>query len=110
MPRLARAQPPVASFDVETFLVEHGEARTKRYAKGAVLFTQGGQAQSVFYLREGAIKLLVLSASGKEAVVAMLSSGDFLGEGCLAGQPLRMATGTAVVPVSALRVPKQQMA
>jgi CRP-like cAMP-binding protein len=63
----------------------------------------------VFYVQEGGIKLSVLSSTGKEAVVAMLGPGDFFGEGCLAGQPLRMGTATAVMRTALLRVPKRDM-
>ena len=73
------------------------------------MFAQGGQATSVFYIQAGGVKLSVLSSSGKEAVVAMLGPGDFFGEGCLAGQPLRMGTATAVVATSVLRIQKREM-
>ena len=74
---------------------------------GATVFVQGAQANSVFYLQEGGVKLSVLSSSGKEAVVAMLGPGDFFGEGCLAGQPVRMGTAAAVVmPTTVLRIPR----
>ena len=63
----------------------------------------------MFYLQEGGVKLSALSAAGKEAVVAMLGPGDFLGEGCLAGQTLRMGTAVAIVPTRALRVPRANM-
>jgi CRP-like cAMP-binding protein len=106
-PKQPALPPP---FDVQAFLKEHHiPARTVRYARGAVLFGQGSPANSVFYLQEGGVKLAVLSSAGKEAVVAMLGPGDFLGEGCLAGQPLRMATASAVLPTSALRVQKPEM-
>ena len=74
-----------------------------------MVFAQGSQANSVFYIQTGDVKLSVLSAAGKEAVVAMLGPGDFFGEGCLAGQMLRMATATAVAPTSVLRIPKTEM-
>jgi len=84
-------------------------ARTVRFATGAVVFAQGAQANSVFYVQEGGVKLSVLSSAGKEAVVAMLGRGDFLGEGCLAGQPVRMGTATAVIGTALLRIPKRAM-
>jgi CRP/FNR family cyclic AMP-dependent transcriptional regulator len=83
--------------------------RNMRFARGAVVFAQGTQANSVFYTLEGGIKLSVLSSAGKEAVVAILGPGDFFGEGCLAGQSLRMGTATAVVPTVALRIQKRDM-
>ena len=63
----------------------------------------------MFYLQDGGVKLSVLSSAGREAVVAMLGEGDFFGEGCLAGQPVRMGTATAVVPTSVLRIQKREM-
>ena len=101
------AQP---TFDVQSFLKSAGvSARMVRFAAGAVVFAQGAQANSVFYVQEGGATLSVLSSAGKEAVVAMLGPGDFFGEGCLAGQPLRMGTATAVVPSSLLRIAKRDM-
>jgi len=97
-------------FDVATFLDSAGVSRRiVRFAQGAVVFAQGAQANSVFYVQEGGVKLSVLSESGKEAVVAILGPGDFFGEGCLAGQPLRMGSATTVVPTTALRIPKAEM-
>jgi CRP/FNR family transcriptional regulator, cyclic AMP receptor protein len=102
------ATPP--AFDVPAFLRSaRVSARTVRFATGAVVFAQGAQANSVFFVQEGGIKLSVLSSAGKEAVVAMLGPGDFLGEGCLAGQPLRMGTATAVMHSALLRIPKRDM-
>jgi CRP/FNR family cyclic AMP-dependent transcriptional regulator len=107
-PPPARPTPPV--FDVQAFLKSARLApRTVRFAPGAVVFAQGAQANSVFYVQEGGIKLSVLSSAGKEAVVAMLGPGDFFGEGCLAGQPLRMGTATAVMRTALLRIPKRDM-
>ena len=63
----------------------------------------------MFYVQQGGVKLSVLSSAGKEAVVAMLGPGDFFGEGCLAGQPLRMGTATAMMPTALLRVQKREM-
>ncbi len=83
--------------------------RSVRFAAGATVFVQGAQANSVFYLQHGGVKLAVLSASGKEAVVAMLGAGDFFGEGCLAGQAVRMSTAAAVIATTVLRIPKGEM-
>lgn len=99
-----------APFDVQAFLAAAKvPSRTVRVATSATVFAQGSQASSVFYLLQGGVKLAVLSASGKEAVVAMLGPGDFLGEGCLAGQQLRMGTAKAVVPTVLLRIQKKDM-
>src|SRR6187551_603378 len=107
--RLPAATTPPA-FDVPAFLKSaRMSSRTVRFATGAVVFAQGAQANSVFYVQEGGMKLSVLSSAGKEAVVAMLGPGDFFGEGCLAGQPLRMGTATAVMRTTLLRVPKRDM-
>jgi CRP/FNR family transcriptional regulator, cyclic AMP receptor protein len=103
-----RSAQPV--FDVQAFLKSaRVSPRTVRLASGAVVFAQGAQANSVFYVQEGGVKLSVLSTAGKEAVVAMLGPGDFFGEGCLAGQPVRMGTATAVMRTALLRVPKRDM-
>lgn len=103
----AANRPP---FDVEAFLATSGVARRlRRYPPGAVLFAQGGRADSVLYLREGRVKLSVLSRTGRAAVVALLGPGDFFGEGALAGQPQRMATATALVASTALVVRKAEM-
>jgi CRP/FNR family transcriptional regulator, cyclic AMP receptor protein len=107
-PPTVRRTPP--AFNVEAFLNSAAASpRSVRFAAGAVVFAQGAQANSVFYVREGGVKLSVLSSAGKEAVVAMLGPGDFFGEGCLAGQPLRMGTATAVMRTALLRIPKRDM-
>ncbi len=101
---------PLAAIDVPAFLKATGiAARPVRHGVGARVFAQGAPANSVFYLQEGRVKLSVLSTSGKEAVVAILSAGDFFGEGCLSGQPVRMATATAVAVTTALRIRKADM-
>ena len=108
-PRPSPVRPP-PPFEVQAFLKSAGmPARTVRFATGAVVFAQGAQANSVFYVQEGGVKLSVLSSAGKEAVVAMLGPGDFVGEGCLAGQPVRMGTATAVIGTALLRIPKRDM-
>jgi CRP-like cAMP-binding protein len=85
----------LAAIDVPALLKATGIAkRAVRHGVGARVFAQGAPANSVFYLQEGRVKLSVLSTSGKEAIVAILSAGDFFGEGCLSGQPVRMATAT----------------
>jgi CRP/FNR family transcriptional regulator, cyclic AMP receptor protein len=85
-----------ASFDVEKYLhTAEVEREIAQYRKGQVIFSQGEGSQSVFYLQQGGVKLTVTSSAGKEAVTALLYEGDFFGEGCIAGQPLRVATATA---------------
>jgi len=98
------------AFDVEQFLTSSGLSKTVRdYRARAVLFAQGDRAATVFYLQAGAVKLTVLSRGGREAVVAMLGAGDFLGEGALAGQSRRIATATAVVATRAVVIGKDEM-
>lgn len=97
-------------FDVRAFLESAGvPRRVMRFAPDAVVFAQGAPATSVFYIQDGSVKLTVLSASGKEAVVAMLGGGDFFGEGCLAGQSVRMGSAIAVVPTTVLKIQKREM-
>jgi len=97
-------------FDLESFLKTAGRARViRRVRRGQVIFAQGAPANDVLYVQEGRVKLSVLSRTGKEAVVGMLSTGDFLGEGCLAGQPRRMSTATALVATTLLVIEKAQM-
>jgi len=83
--------------------------RILEYRKNHIIFAQGDPADAVFYIREGKIKLTVTSQQGKEAVVAIVGTGDFLGEGCIAGQPLRMARAIAITDGSSLRIEKKTM-
>jgi CRP/FNR family cyclic AMP-dependent transcriptional regulator len=109
-PKPAPVRTTLSAFDVEAFLKSAGVSpRAVWFASGAAVFTQGAQANSVFYVLEGGITLSVLSSAGKEAVVAMVGPGDFLGEGCLAGQPLRMGTAKAVSRTALLRISKRDM-
>jgi CRP/FNR family cyclic AMP-dependent transcriptional regulator len=110
MPRKPLSKITRPPFDVQAFLKSAGvSARAVRCATSAVIFTQGTQANSVFYIQEGGVKLSVLSSAGKEAVIAILGPGDFFGEGCLAGQPLRMGTAQSVMPSTLLRISKSDM-
>jgi CRP/FNR family cyclic AMP-dependent transcriptional regulator len=107
---MATTRKRLRRFDVERFL--HSVGRSRRvvpYRSGQAIFTQGEPCTSVLYVQTGAVKLAVLSASGKEAVVGMFGPGDFLGEGCLAGQPLRIATATAIEASTILVVQKAAM-
>ncbi|MGE5816273.1 MAG: Crp/Fnr family transcriptional regulator [Acidobacteriota bacterium] len=76
----------------------------QEYTPGTAIFAQGDPAASVMYIEAGAVRLSVLSHSGKEAVIALIDTGQFFGEGCLAGQSLRMATATAVTPCTIVTV------
>jgi CRP/FNR family transcriptional regulator, cyclic AMP receptor protein len=98
------------AFDVQEFLDSAGMSRrVVRFARGARAFAQGSPATSVFYIQSGQVKLSVVSRAGKEAVVAILGPGDFFGEGCLAGQPRRIGTATAMEPTIVLRIGKDEM-
>jgi len=97
-------------FDPELFLATIDGGRTiSPYGKDEVVFDQGRAADSVFYIRNGQIKIAVTSEQGKEAVVAILGTGDFFGEGCLIGQPLRLATATAIADCTIMRIVKADM-
>jgi CRP-like cAMP-binding protein len=97
-------------FNAQAFLDSAGLAKTiVQYGRDEVIFTQGDACEHVLYVQSGGVKLSVLSKTGKEAVVAMLGPGDFFGEGCLAGQLVRMGSATAITPSAILRVEKAQM-
>jgi CRP/FNR family cyclic AMP-dependent transcriptional regulator len=96
-----------AKFDPKSFLAEAGKGRSLTdYQKNQMVFSQGDSADAIFYIQKGKIKLTVVSKQGKEAVVAILATGDFFGEGCLAGQPLRMASATGMSECSIMRLEK----
>jgi CRP-like cAMP-binding protein len=98
------------SFNARAFLESAGLGKqVLRYARGDVIFSQGDPCDSVMYIRSGAIQLSVLSQAGREAIVGMLGPGDFLGEGALAGHPVRLVTARATMPGTLLIVPKRQM-
>ena len=99
-----------AAFDIQAFLDSSGIARKiVEYRRDDVIFTQGDPSESVLYIQKGAVKLSVRSKTGREAVVAMLGPGDFFGEGCLAGQSMRMGSATAISASAILLVDKDQM-
>ncbi len=79
------------------------------YRRAEVIFTQDDACESVLYIQKGEVKLSVLSKAGREAILAMLAPGDFFGEGCLAGQPVRMGSATAITDSTILLVDKDQM-
>src|SRR5690348_15202822 len=90
-------RPAAVRFDPTAFLsrIENGKA-TRTYRSRQTVFAQGDKADAVYFLESGQVKLTVVSAGGKSAVIALLGPGTFFGEGCLAGQPLRMSTANAV--------------
>ena len=94
-------------FSVKTFLSTVDGGRTvASYRKNEKIFSQGERAESVFYIQEGKVKVYVISEQGKEAVVALHGNGDFFGEGCLTGQPLRLATAVAMTESVIMRLDK----
>ena len=95
--------------DWESFLSGVSRGNTIEYGAARSIYWQGDASDSVFFLREGKVKLSVISQQGKEAIIAILDSGDFFGEGCLAGQPLRMASATAVTDCTLVRLEKSLM-
>jgi CRP-like cAMP-binding protein len=97
-------------FDARAFLESAGlRKQLVSYSRSDVIFSQGDPCDSVIYLQSGGIRLSVLSHAGKEAIVGTLGPGDFLGEGALAGHPVRLATARATMASTALVVPKRQM-
>lgn len=99
-----------AAFDANAFLsTVHQGRSTAEFAKNAIIFRQSGPADAVFYVQKGRIKIVVTSKQGKEAVVGIFGAGDFFGEGCLIGQPLRLATAKAMGDCEVVRVAKIEM-
>jgi len=98
------------AFDAQAFLDSTGIGRkVEQVKKAEVIYSQGEAARSVIYLNDGGVKLSVVNGVGKEAVVAILGPGDFFGEGCLAGQTIRMGTATAIAPSTIHVVEKSEM-
>jgi CRP/FNR family transcriptional regulator, cyclic AMP receptor protein len=99
-----------SKFDPKTFLSTIDRGRSVAdVPKKQMIFVQGDSADAVFYIQTGTVKLTVLSKNGKEATIGILGEGDFFGEGCLVGQPLRMCSATAVSDCSLMRIDKKSM-
>jgi CRP/FNR family cyclic AMP-dependent transcriptional regulator len=97
-------------FDPQTFLSTIDGGRTiSSFSKKQTIFAQGDSSDAVFYIQEGRVKLTVVATGGKEATIGILTQGDFFGEGCLAGQPLRMCSATAMADCSVMRIDKKSM-
>ena len=97
-------------FNAQAFLDSAGIAKTiAEYGREETIFTQGDVCKHVMYIQTGGVKLSVRSENGREAVVAMLGPGDFFGEGCLAGQPIRIGSATAITPSVILLIDKAKM-
>jgi len=110
-PVVAMAKESTRLVDWEAFLSGFSHGKTViEYGTNRTIYNQGDPADSVFYLRRGKVKQAVASKQGKEAIVAILGAGEFLGEGCLAGQPLRIGTATAITDCTLVRIEKALMA
>jgi CRP/FNR family cyclic AMP-dependent transcriptional regulator len=97
-------------FDPKTFLSTiNGGRKIASFPKKQTIFAQGDSSDAVFYIKEGKVKLTVVSKIGKEATIGILNEGDFFGEGCLAGQPLRLCTATALTDCSVMQIDKKSM-
>src|SRR5580765_6902657 len=97
-------------FDAQAFLDSAGiDRRIVEYRRGDVVFAQGDPGDQVLYIQKGGVKLSVLSKAGRQAVVAMLGPGEFFGEGCLAGQVVRMGSATATMASTILQIDKDSM-
>jgi len=110
MAKAARKSKKVAVFDVEQYLANAGDSRRlAKYRKGQVIFSQDDPSANVVYIQSGNAKLTIVNTQGKEAVLGILGPGDFLGEGCIIGNPVRMVTATALAPLSAIVIDKKEM-
>lgn len=99
-----------ATFDPQIFLDTAGVSRKiSEYRRNETIYTQGDAAESVMYVQKGGVKLSVVNGSGREAVVAMFGPTDFFGEGCMAGQTVRMGTAAAVTPTTILVIEKNEL-
>ncbi len=100
----------VDSFDPQIFLDTAGVSRKViEYRRGETIYSQGDPAETVMYIQNGGVKFTVVNGSGREAVVAMFGPTDFFGEGCMAGQPLRMGTTAAITPTTILAIQKKEL-
>jgi CRP/FNR family transcriptional regulator, cyclic AMP receptor protein len=100
----------LSQFDPQTFLSTiDGGRKITAFAKKQPIFVQGDASDCVFYIQKGKIKLTVVSRSGKEATIGILNEGDFFGESCLTGQPLRLCSATAMTDCSVMRIDKKSM-
>lgn len=109
-PQKLKKNGKVDSFDPQVFLDTTGVARKiAEFRRSESIYTQGDAADSVMYVQKGGVKLSVVNGSGKEAVVAMFGPSDFFGEGCMAGQSVRMGTATAITPTTLLVIEKNEL-
>lgn len=109
-PDASGSQPNKGTFDPAVFLATAAAGRDiSKHSKNEVIFAQGDEADAIFYIREGKVKVAVVSKDGKEAVVALLGPDEFVGEGCLVGQPKRLATASAMTECETMRVTKAEI-
>src|SRR5580698_10711318 len=107
---LVAASKKLTTFDPKTFLSTlNGGRKIEAFLKKQTIFVQGDSSDAVFYIQKGKVKLTVVSKPGKEATIGILNEGDFFGEGCLAGQLLRLCSATAMTDCSVMRIDKKSM-
>ena len=106
---MAKKMKNKVAFDPEVFLATERGRTVSNYRKDEVVFSQADPAEAVYYIQRGKIKIVVTSEQGREAVVAVLGAGEFFGEGCLVGQPLRLAAARTMTESAVMRVEKAQM-
>jgi CRP/FNR family transcriptional regulator, cyclic AMP receptor protein len=100
----------ISKFDPQTFLSTfNGGRKMTAFRKKQTIFVQGDSSDAVFYIQKGKVKPTVVSQKGKEATIAILGEGEFFGEGCLTGQPLRLSSATSMTDCSVMRIDKQAM-
>ena len=100
----------LSKFDPKTFLsTVNGGRKIEAVLKKQTIFAQGDPSDSVFYIQSGKVILTVVSQIGKEATIGILNKGDFFGEGCLTGQPLRLCSATAMTDCSVMKIDKKSM-
>src|ERR1700682_2057246 len=100
----------LSKFDPKTFLSTiNGGRKIEAFSKKETIFAQGDSGDAVFYIKDGKVKLTVVSKIGKKATIGVLNQGDFFGEGCLTGQPLRLCSATAMTDCSVMRIEKTSM-
>src|ERR1700733_3033070 len=107
---LVKASKKLIKFDTKTFLSTiNGGRKIEAFPKKRTIFAQGDSSDAVFYIKEGKIRLTVVSKIGKEATIGILNEGDFFGEGCLTGQPLRLCSAIAMTDCSVMTIDKRSM-
>src|SRR5512140_2990075 len=100
----------LSKFNPKTFLsTMDGGRKIAAFPKKQPIFVQGDSSDAVFYIQKGKVKLTVVSQTGKEATISILNEGDFFGEGCLTGQPVRLCSAIAMIDCSVMRIDKKSM-